>query len=47
MPFIPKIESRDLAQAMIEGALMTIANQNETARILTNQQIKDLLAQAR
>ena len=47
VPFIPKIQAVDMGAAMIEGALLQIANPSQTRQVLTNAQIKDMLAGAR
>lgn len=44
IPFLPKIEARDMGAAMIEGAVQQIKNQSASAQLLTNQQIRDMLA---
>lgn len=47
IPFITKIESRDMGAAMIEGAVNQINNPTDRAVVLSNQQIKDMLAASR
>ena len=44
LPFISKIESRDMGAAMVERALQQIKEPMECVELLENQQIIDMLA---
>lgn len=47
IPFIPKIQARDMGAAMIEGALLQIESPSAKRQVLDNAQIKDMLLAAR